>query len=285
MRVLRRGAVAVVVAMSVGLLAPGPASPVPQWAPAAAASVHPGVQTFTEGAQCTANFVFYDDANVYIGQAAHCSGTGGATETDGCTAESLPVGTPVTVSGASQPATLVYNSWRTMQALGETDADACQYNDLALLRLAPADVGKVNPSVPFWGGPGGLNTVGTSFGQHVYSYGNSELRLGLAVLGPKKGISLGDEGGGWAHLVTTVTPGIPGDSGSPYLDARGRALGVLSTLAVGVPGGVSNVVGDLAHQLGYMRAHVPSFGLVQLATGTVAFNGSRLPLGVGLALG
>ncbi len=31
------------------------------------------------------NFVFFDAANnVYIGQAAHCSGTGGATETDGC---------------------------------------------------------------------------------------------------------------------------------------------------------------------------------------------------------
>ena len=28
------------------------------WAPAATATVHPGVQTFTNGAQCTSNFVF-----------------------------------------------------------------------------------------------------------------------------------------------------------------------------------------------------------------------------------
>ena len=42
------------------------------------------VMTFTEGAQCTSNFVFQDGGNVYLGQAAHCSGTSAATETDGC---------------------------------------------------------------------------------------------------------------------------------------------------------------------------------------------------------
>src|SRR5699024_12750843 len=50
----------------------------------------------TDGGQCTANFVFTDDAGtVYVGYAAHCAGTGEATETDGCTTESLPPGTPV----------------------------------------------------------------------------------------------------------------------------------------------------------------------------------------------
>jgi len=73
------------------------------WAPAATAAIHPGVQTFTAGAQCTANFVYTDATTVYIGQAAHCSGTGGNTETDGCTSGSLPVGTAVTVTGAAKP--------------------------------------------------------------------------------------------------------------------------------------------------------------------------------------
>src|SRR5262245_10677029 len=72
----------------------------PQWAPAATAAVHPGVQTFTDGAQCTANFIYADATNVYIGQAAHCAGTGGNTETDGCTSASLPLGTEVDVTGA-----------------------------------------------------------------------------------------------------------------------------------------------------------------------------------------
>src|SRR5689334_20812952 len=132
------------------------ASAAPTWAPASSATIHPGVQTFTDGAQCTANFVYFDASNVYIGQAAHCSGTGGNTATNGCDSGTLPVGTKVDVNGASQPATMVYNSWATMQQLGEKDPDTCQYNDLALLQLDPADAGKVNPSVPYWGGPTGL---------------------------------------------------------------------------------------------------------------------------------
>ena len=71
----------------------GPASAAPSWAPASSATIHPGVQTFTAGAQCTANFVFYDASNVYLGQAAHCSGTGTSTDTNGCTSGSLPIGT------------------------------------------------------------------------------------------------------------------------------------------------------------------------------------------------
>src|SRR5436190_20851687 len=106
------------------------ATATPTWAPAATAPIHPGVQTFTAGAQCTANFVFTSGTTVYIGQAAHCSGTGGNTATDGCTSGSLPVGTAVDVTGASKPGTMVYNSWLTMQSLGETNADVCQYNDL-----------------------------------------------------------------------------------------------------------------------------------------------------------
>src|SRR5438094_10390526 len=82
---------------------------------AATGAIHPGVQTFTNGAQCTANFIFRDATGTYIGQAAHCSGTGGNTETNGCTSGSLPIGTQVTVTGASKPGTMVYNSWLTMQ--------------------------------------------------------------------------------------------------------------------------------------------------------------------------
>ncbi|MGZ4688960.1 MAG: serine protease [Acidimicrobiia bacterium] len=207
---------------SLALVSMAPSGAAPVWAPAATAAIHPGVQTLTTGAQCTANFVFTDASNVYIGQAAHCSGTGGNTETNGCTSASLPIGTPVTVTGATKPGTLVYNSWLTMQARGETDADTCQFNDLALVRLDPADVGKVNPSVPHWGGPNGLAATGTAAGQTVYSYGNSSLRGGVTQLSPKTGVSLGGAGGGWSHNVATVSPGIPGDSGSAFLDSTAR---------------------------------------------------------------
>src|SRR5256714_3111327 len=140
-------------------------------ATAATNGIHPGDQTYTNGGQCTANFVFSDGANTYIGQAAHCSSTGTNTDTDGCTTQSLPLGTPVTILGANHPGTLVYNSWIAMQAAGETDPDACSYNDLALIKIDPADVGLVSPNIPHWGGPIGLNTTGTAPNAFVYSYG------------------------------------------------------------------------------------------------------------------
>jgi hypothetical protein len=250
-----------------------PAAALPAWAPAATAAIHPGVQTFTNGAQCTANFVFVDASNVYIGQAAHCSGTGGSTETDGCSSGSLPLGTEVEVSGASKPGVMVYNSWLTMQQTHETDPDACQFNDFALVRLDPADIGKVNPSIPFWGGPTALATSGTTTGDSVYSYGNSGLRLGLSQLSPKQGVSLGDDGNGWSHNVYTLTPGIPGDSGSAFVDSAGGALGVLSTVQLAPLAG-SNGVGDLARELTYLNGHT-SFA-VQLALGTEPFDPSRV---------
>jgi hypothetical protein len=225
------------------------------------------VQTVTDGGQCTANFVFTSGADVLIGQAAHCSGTGAATETDGCDSGSLPLGTPVAVDGASRPGTMVYNSWLAMQAAGETDAETCAYNDLALVRLDPADHAKVNPSVPFWGGPRGVGR--SAAGQKVYSYGNSSLRLGLTQLSPKFGATVEATPGGWSYSLYTVTPGIPGDSGSAFLNASGQALGTLSTVAI-APLPASNGVGDLGKERAYARSH--GFAGLALVDGTEPFD-------------
>lgn len=250
------------------------------WAPADTAAIHPGVQMYTEGAQCTANFVFTDGAgNAYVGYAAHCAGTGEATDTNGCEAGSLPLGTRVEfVEGGSLlsggttvgEGTLAYSSWLTMQQRNESDANTCDYNDFALVRVDADDVAKVNPTVPFWGGPVGINTDGTSAGDTVYSYGNSSLRAGLQQLSPKQGTSLGTSGDGWTHPVYTVSPGVPGDSGSAFLDAEGNALGTLSTLAIAPLAG-SNGVGDLNHELGYAQQHGGIAGL-QLVPGTEPFD-------------
>jgi len=227
------------------------ATAAPTWAPVEEAAITPGAQTFTAGAQCTANFVFTDGTDVYLGQAAHCSGLGAADETDGCLAGSLPLGTPVEVAGASRPGTLAYSSWIAMQEAGETDADACAHNDFALVRLDPADHDEVNPSLPVWGGPVGLGDE-TDLAEPVYSYGSSRLRLGLTALSPKIGLSLGSTAGGWTHRLYTLTPGIPGDSGSGFLDRDGNAIGVLSTLVIAPLTG-SNQVSDLARALAYAR--------------------------------
>jgi hypothetical protein len=251
----------------VGALAPAAAS---AWAPAGSATIKPGNMTFTDGAQCTSNFIFQDASNVYIGQAAHCSGTGGATETDGCDSGSLPIGTPVEVTGASRPGTMVYNSWLEMQADGESNPDTCAYNDFALVRLDPVDVGKVNPSVPGFGGPTGLGPSSAMLGDTVYSYGNSSLRGGVTKLSPKQGIVVQSEGNGWSRTVYTATPGIPGDSGSGFMSGSGAAIGVLSTLQV-LPIAGSNGVGDLRKELAYMHAH-SSFTGANLVNGTEPFK-------------
>jgi hypothetical protein len=255
------------VAISVVLIAPSVAS---AWAPADQATIHPGVQVFTQGAQCTSNFVYQDGSNVYLGQAAHCSGTGAATDTDGCDSGSLPIGTPVDITGAAHPGTLVYNSWLTMQSKDETDADTCAFNDLALIKIDPADVANVNPSVPQFGGPTGVGSWGGTASQ-VYTYGNSELRGDITALSPKVGLVVQGTPSGWSHDVYTVTPGIPGDSGSGFMNATGGAIGVLSTVQL-APLAASNGVGNLGMELAYMRAKAPQFSGVNLLPGTEAFN-------------
>jgi hypothetical protein len=236
----------------------------------ASATVTPGVQTVTEGAQCTANFIFRDGGGTYVGQAAHCSGTGAATETDGCDSGSHPIGTPVEVSGATQPGTLVYNSWITMQQSGESNADICAYNDFALVKLGAADAAAVNPSVPGFGGPTGLADPPSNLGATVFTYGNSSLRGGVTKLSPKQGTVVQEQGAGWSRDVYTVTPGIPGDSGSGFLDASGRAIGVLSTVQI-APLAASNGVGNLNKEVAYAQAH--GFGGLSLVTGG-PFNGN-----------
>ncbi len=274
------------------LAALGSAASASAWAPQESATIHPGVMTFTNASsflngasQCTANFVFTDaSGNVYLGQAAHCSSTGEDTETNGCTTKSLPLGTPIysgdLVNGGVQDGTLIgtlaYNSWITMQKSGEKDANTCAYNDLALIKIASSQVANANPTVPFWGGPNGLAPGVSATGERVFSYGNSILRGGVSALSPKTGVSLGDqeESGGWSQQLYTVTPGIPGDSGSGFMDESGDALGVLSTVEA-APLPAANGVGTLAKELAYANA-ATGLGL-KVAAGTTPFSAVPAP--------
>lgn len=248
---------ALALCLALAALAPAGSS---AYAPAGQATIHPGVQTYTAGGQCTANFIFTGGGNTYIGQAAHCAGTGAATDTNGCAAGSLPLGTQVEIDGASRPGTLAYSSWIAMQQRGETNVNACEYNDFALVRIDPADVDKVNPSVPGFGGPVGLGGPSAT-GDDVFSYGNSSLRLGVTFLSPKYGKVVQTVGGGWSRTVYTATPGIPGDSGSGFLDASGGAIGTLSTVAIAPLTG-SNGVADLGRELDYANASGTAAALV-----------------------
>jgi hypothetical protein len=247
-----------------------------------------GAPSFLSGAsQCTANFVFTDSTGaVYLGQAAHCSENPNAPAgSSGCDQPMLPLGTAVytgnLVNGVINNGTLIgtvaYNSWNAMQSQSpkETDPNLCAFNDLALIRINSAEAGSVNPTVPFWGGPTGLAPAVGTAGSTVFGYGNSVLRGGVTLLSPKTGVNLGDIDGtnGWEQSVYTVTPGLPGDSGSGYMDSSGNALGQLSYLQGVPPAG--NGVGVLAKELAYANS-VTGAGY-QLATGTTRFSAIPLP--------
>ncbi len=278
-----RAATALLLGTSLTVAAPGaPSSAEPRWAPADRARITPGVQMYTAGAQCTGNFVFTDRRDrVYVGYAAHCAGKGEATDTNGCDTASQPLGTSVRFASSGSlvdagttvgHGRLVYSSWRTMRARDTESRAACDFNDFALVRVDRDDRPEVNPSVPFWGGPTGLRTAGFGGGESVYSYGASSLRGG--VLGEKVGNVVVDDPSGWSHTVYTATPGIPGDSGSGFIDAEGRAFGTLSTVAI-APLPASNGVGDLGRELAFAQ-RFSGIGGLRLVRGTEQFSA---PLG------
>ncbi|MDP3891084.1 hypothetical protein [Nocardioides sp.] len=252
----------------------------PRWAAASSATITPGVQMVTSGAQCIANFVFLDaQMRVHLGYAAHCASSGSPDQTDGCSSPTLPLGTRVRLvqgetlvggGGVVGNGTLVYSSWTTMQRRGVTDRHTCAANDFALVRVDKADWGKVNPSVPRWGGPTRLATGDVSPGETVHTWGQSSLRL-TTTFSAKSGTVVSGSNGGWSWEVLTLSPGIPGDSGSGFLDSRGQAFGTLSTLNLApLPG--TNGVGDLRRELAFAQRFSGISGL-RLVPGTEPFTG------------
>ena len=213
---------------------PGAPAPVRPAVSPGPSSIGPGVVTETAGAGlCTAGFVLTAGDRTFLAQAAHCGGTGDETETDGCTSATVPLGTPVTVHGTDRTVagTLAWSSWNTMQARGETDPDTCAYNDLALVEL-PADAApSVGAAVPFFGGPAAVRGTPLPAGTPVFGLANPPDVDGVRTVAARAGAVAGDVGGGWGHAVYTMTPGVAGESGSPLLDAEGRAVGILSSLS------------------------------------------------------
>lgn len=271
--VLAAGACAALAASTLpgGTAQAAPSARFQGWATPDKATVRPGLVMETQGAECTANFVFNDAAgHVYLGQAAHCSSQGEPTDFNGCKDKSYPLATKVDLVGSQVSGVLAYSSWLSMQEVAEKNKFACAENDLALVQI-PDDVRDVvNPSLPYFGGPKGVNTTGVADGESVYSYGSSPLRLGIGMLSPRTGTVFEQASGGWSYLTYFVTPGIPGDSGSAVLDSSGRAVGVVSSLSIS-PAPAANGVSDIRRMLAYAQQHSGIKGL-ELVSGTEAFS-------------
>lgn len=243
------------------------------------APVRPGSPITTgESGRCTANFVFTDRAGrVYLGQAAHCAqdpADASPLDVDACDyGRQLPTGTPVKLGDVGVPGRLAYSSWATMQERGETDPGACRYNDFSLVEVRASEVDLVNPSLPVFGGPTGVNSEGPRAGDVLCGWGNSPLWQGLEPLSPKRSVVAHTDGSGRAHWVYSMYPGVPGDSGGPYVDPQGRALGSLSELSLDLPG--ANIITDIGRALSYAEAYGGFDGL-RLVPGTAPFVGPLL---------
>jgi len=241
------------------------------------ATITPGVVIASPLGDCTSSFVFTDGDDVFLSYAAHCAITAQAGRSlDGCVEPVFPLGTEVTIVGTdatTTAGTLAYNSWDAMQSNGETDPALCNLNDFALVELDPADVGTVNPSVPVFGGPTGLDRDGTSSGEDVFTYQPN--RPGVRA---KQGISIGQPDGPRNHRVATTPPSEEGNSGSGYLDADGEAFGVLSFgFERGAPSAGIDGVTDLALALEYAVDN-GELGKIALVLGTVAFSTDRVQM-------
>ncbi|MFP5020018.1 trypsin-like peptidase domain-containing protein [Pseudonocardia phyllosphaerae] len=262
---------AVGLAVAAALTAPVVASAAPG-APAGPGAIGPGSQISTPqqgGAElCTANFVFSGNGKTYLGAAAHCmAGENSSQGVDGCKEPVMPEGVRVDIAGRdgkTYTGTVAYNSWKVMQDKGEKARDLCTFNDLSLIELSPEAEKAVDPTVPNFGGPTALDTDGTKDGEKVYSYQPNQ----TAPTPNKQGVSLGQPDGPRTHVVQTTPPGIPGDSGSGFLDADGKAFGVLSSLMAPTS---SNGVTDLSKALDYAAAN-GKIGKVSLVPGNKPFT-------------
>jgi hypothetical protein len=260
---LPRAAVLALLALTLAIAQPAAAATT--WAPAGTATIHPGVPLLIGDVLCTSNFVFEDPAgDVYLGVAAHCVGSEIAGF-DGCKNESLPLGTPVEIGGASRPGRLVYSSWQAMQQRNEADIFSCSFNDFALVQLHRDDRSRVNPSMPHWGGPSGI-AAGSTRGDAAFGYGAGYTEHGLSP-SPKAGVSFGPRAAGWTHVLDLSPLAVEGDSGSGVMDSQGRAYGVMSTLSLrrGING-----AGDLSRSLDYARGS--GFPQLNLVPGTEPFS-------------
>ena len=250
------------------------ASAEPTWAPAASATVHPGrhdvhrrrpVHRRTSSSPTAPTTSTSARPPTARAPAAAPTPTAASTQ-------SLPNGTPVEVTGASQPGTLVYNSWNAMQQAGETDADTCAYNDFALIKLNAADARarstrrcRRSAARPRIG-----QTTATL--DDVYSYGNSSLRQGITCSRPSAARASAPRAAAGRTSSTPSRRASPATPARGFMDATRAARSASSPRSSSPRWPASNGVSDLPEGARLQRAHGGPD--VTLANGTEPFTGS-----------
>jgi hypothetical protein len=161
--------------------------------------IQPGAQ-MTAPAGCTVNFVFADNTGkLYIGSAGHCAN----------------LGQSVSIAGIGAIGSVVWDS---------TGAD------FALVQISSNLYDQVDPAVRHWGGPTGFATSAGGFlipPRVLYHYGYGTGFSASEATRPRAGEL--DYIDGQVYLAETTA--TFGDSGSPFIDSNGLAVGVVSEYA------------------------------------------------------
>jgi hypothetical protein len=150
---------------------------------------------------CTMNFVFGTGTDLYIGTAGHCA----------------KVGQRVTL--IALPGVLM-DIGKTVKSVNQGIG-----NDFALVKIDPAMIDLVNPSMSYFGGP--TATGNPKVGDAVVHSGHG-LVIGTGGT-PRAGVVTyrGGNAFGWDGAAA------PGDSGSAVRNVNGQAAGDLTHLVVG----------------------------------------------------
>ena len=177
------GTFVVTMAVAMVLLIPAIAS---AWAPAGSAPIHPGVQTYTKGAQCTSNFVFQEGDRRLPRPGRALLGDRRRDRNRRLHQRLATARDP----GRSQGRQQTRHAGLQLLA-GDAGRRRDRPRHLRLQRLCPdpARPGRRRPGQPLRARLRRPDRVGSAggLGSTVYCYGNSELRGGITKLSPKQG--------------------------------------------------------------------------------------------------
>lgn len=193
-------------------------------------------------AMCTANFIWTDGADLYLGTAGHCVVPAGFTATHGAGADYDAALTDVSVCvsecdfGGQMSfllrGTLVHIGPATYGRQADAVTGNLFGNDFGLIRIPPALYAYVHTEMPVWGGPSVGNTPASITGVPICLYGHgmivSETYHTQAKIGV--GQEIYPNVGRYQALIGAE----PGDSGAPVVTCGPDADGIHGIAALGI---------------------------------------------------
>lgn len=222
------------------------------------AQVRPGVPIHTQKRDCASNFLFEraDHSSVFLGSTANCF-------------RDLPVGTLVTVGGSENIGLLVYSSWETMQEDGESNPDARNYNDFAVIRMDQSAGPKESPALVGMPGPTGhADASGLGIGARLKQY------VSDPTLPEWRDAVVTGKASEWALLTHSALPATPGQMGGGVVDENGKAVGVIVNLGVS-PNPGANGVARLDTLMKYADEHARLYMQLVAEDGTLVPSPER----------